>query len=189
MDQYPVFSLYELNSPLEDDRARYQIRAMAPGQHAFSGTEAYPSFDAARQGARREAERRLARAREAVKGWEQQLARLDEFYASPMTPAQAIAQHRDAIVQALRHWDATGEPSFHTTGCLTMYPGYLGHNDLVVFAQAEFDNVGLPFTQADVDVLLELVREAGIEVVEQMANGAGAWTFSFKVAETSRSPA
>ena len=189
MDQYPVFSLYELNSPLEGDRPRYQIRAMTPGRHGFSGPETYPAFEAARQGARREVERRLAMAREVVEGWEQQLARLDEFYANPMTPAQDIAQHRDAIVQALRRWHETGEPTYETLGSLTMYPGYLQHGGLVVFTLGEFANVGFPFTQTDVDVLLELVSEAGIEVVEQMANGVGAWSLSFKVAETSRSPA
>lgn len=181
MDQYPVFTLYPLNRCLSENAPQFQIRAMPPSKGTFGATEEFSSLETARAGVRRLAEQRLAQAREAVAGWERQLASLDAFYANPVTPAQAIAASRESILRALRDYHESGKPTVQDFGILTVHAGYLGTRGLLVFTTAEFKNVGFPFTQADVDTLHGLVTEAGFAEILDSWNGAGTWSASMNV--------
>lgn len=182
---YGLFSIVERNGYPQAPGAQWRI--VAAGKDETIEDAAYPrhgmrhenlagAVDEVRARLEDERERLLARAEGCLK----QMLRMDAMYAPRSTPGECLQAQRRRLTGFLARYkvgEDVGHPKFDGFG---VEFGYMCRPNLLVFSLPEYAAISPRFLASDVELILDIVREAGF-THETHWNGTGAWSLSVQL--------
>lgn len=180
---YRGFLLEERNGSPEQEGPHWRITALLKGPEELFSTRsrnAKASLSEAIEGVRERLMRQKANALAIAQGCDEQLARIEERYAAPPSPAEKLSAHRPEIVRALKQWAATKESTSGRLAEMWFSFGYMNKQNLLVVNLPEYDAINAVFRESDIQALSSMLEEAGFTVNTHW-NGEGLNTVTFDV--------